>query len=226
VDGLVRLRLSSLEPGDVDGRLLAVLREHPCCVPHLHLPLQSGSDAVLRRMNRQYTAGAFLDMIRRVRTTLDRPAVSTDIVVGFPGESEADFARTLRVADQAGFCKIHAFPFSPRPGTAAAGWTREFVPPDVVRERMARLTALERDLAEASRRQCVGRTERVIVEASDEATDAGPVPDRGARHQGRTDRYFPVWFEADAVEPGDVVTVRIEGVVGGRAWGTLTKSAG
>ncbi|RME38412.1 MAG: radical SAM protein, partial [Planctomycetota bacterium] len=91
VDGLERLRLSSLEPGDVDASLLDVLATRKPCVPHLHLPLQSGSERILRRMNRQYTRDDFLRMIDRVRAALDRPAITTDIIVGFPGETDADF---------------------------------------------------------------------------------------------------------------------------------------
>ena len=108
------MRLSSLEPGDVDDALLDVLQSHECCVPHLHLPLQAGSEDVLRRMNRQYTRSAFLDMIDRVYGALDRPAITTDIIVGFPGETEDDFQRTLAVAEYTEFAKIHAFPFSSR----------------------------------------------------------------------------------------------------------------
>ncbi len=224
VQGLVRLRLSSLEPGDVDNRLLAVLRRNPCCAPHLHLPLQSGSDAVLRRMNRQYTAGQFQAMIDRVRTALDRPAISTDIVVGFPGESDADFEKTLTITRQSGFCKVHSFPFSPRPGTAAAKWSRDFIPADVVRHRMARLAELERETALAFRRHFIGRTERVIIEAGDDENAPPPAPDGSAWRHGRTDRYFPVWFQAAEAAPGDVVAVRIENVSGGRVRGTVTKT--
>ncbi|MCP4249143.1 MAG: radical SAM protein, partial [bacterium] len=98
VDGLVRLRLSSLEPGDVSGELLHVLATHDACVPHLHLPLQAGSPRILRKMNRQYDRADFLDMIELVRSTLDRPAISTDILVGFPGETDDDFEQTLATA--------------------------------------------------------------------------------------------------------------------------------
>ena len=122
VRGLVRLRLSSLEPGDLTPELLSVLGGHAQVVPHFHLPLQSGSDAILRRMNRQYRRDDFLQMIDAVRSAFDRPALTTDVIVGFPGETDGDFADTLNVVDRAGFVHIHAFPFSPRPGTTAARW--------------------------------------------------------------------------------------------------------
>ncbi len=202
VEGLDRLRLSSLEPGDVDASLLEMLAIRETCVPHLHLPLQSGSQAILTRMNRQYSRDAFLAMIDRVREALDRPAISTDLIVGFPGETEADFEASLTIARHAGFCKIHAFPFSPREQTAAARWQREFVPGPVVRERMQRVAELERELSLDFRRQFVGETERVIVERS-EGTSDGVSPEilHGRRHipdvdraqflSHRTDRHNP-----------------------------------
>jgi threonylcarbamoyladenosine tRNA methylthiotransferase MtaB len=224
VPGLQRLRLSSLEPGDVDARLLTALRHHACCVPHLHLPLQAGSPDVLRRMNRQYTAEQFLDMMARVKDALDRPAITTDVVVGFPGETEPDFQQTLDVARQAGFCKIHAFPFSPRPGTAAAQWVDRFVPPAVVKQRMARLADVERETAGRFRRSLIGCTERVIVEEYRPAgTDRIPV---NPLLRGRTDRYFEVHFEGPGLAAGDLARVRIDRVTTGRVRATLIEKLG
>ncbi len=218
VEGLERLRLSSLEPGDVDDSLLGILATHRTCVPHLHLPLQSGSARVLRRMNRQYTVEAFVEMIGRVRRSLDRPAISTDIIVGFPGETEADFEASVEVARQAKFCKIHAFPFSPREKTAAARWQKEFVPPPVVHERMQRLAEVERECSTAYRRRLLGSADRVIVEPSD-ALDDG-LNGVGIRH-GRADRYFEIHFEADrTVRTGDLVSVRIDRITPTRTHGT------
>ncbi len=217
VPGLARLRLSSLEPGDVTDHLLDVLASHECCVPHLHLPLQAGSPDILRRMNRQYSAEDFLAMIERVKRTLDRPAISTDVLVGFPGETDADFECTLDVARSVGFCKIHAFPFSPREKTAAARWTDRFVSSQVVRERLEQLRQTERQSARAFARQFVGEGARVIVEGADRNGS-------GDLLHGRTDRYFEVRFEAADQRPpvpGDVVCVRLDAVDqhGGR--GTL-----
>lgn len=246
VQGLARLRLSSLEPGDIDQSLLDVLASHENCVPHLHLPLQSGSPAILRRMNRQYTREAFLEMMDRVRATLNRPAITTDIIVGFPGETEADFQASVELARSAEFCRIHAFPFSPRDNTAAARWQREFVDPAVVRDRMARLARLGMDLSLAFRRRFVGSVERVIVEEpSASGAQPPPGPERlaarpepvaagtGTEHytarpprsrairQGRADRYFEIHFEAEDVRPGDLVRVRIDRVTPTRTHGEL-----
>jgi threonylcarbamoyladenosine tRNA methylthiotransferase MtaB len=207
VSGLERLRLSSLEPGDLGETLLDVWQSHPACVPHFHLPLQSGSERILRRMNRQYRRRDFLEMVDRVRSAIDRPAVSTDIIVGFPGETDRDFEDSLDVARYAGFCKIHAFPFSSRDGTAAAKWKKSFVSDRVVKERMNELARVERESALRFRERLIGETERVIVERPPETTvsqDSVPLA------CGRTDRYFEVHFDAPGVRAGDVVFVRID----------------
>ncbi len=220
IDGLERLRLSSLEPGDVDRALLEVLVSEKACVPHLHLPLQAGSPNVLRRMNRQYTQENFIEMVDRVRNSLDRPAISTDILVGFPGETEADFAETLAVARDSEFCKIHAFPFSSRDGTAAAKWRDQFVPRDIARERLTRLRDLEQEMSVRFRLEFLGEVERVIVEGGSDSDRSAGGADRICH--GRADRYFDIHFDAsDAVQSGDVVTVRIDRVTPSRTHGTL-----
>jgi threonylcarbamoyladenosine tRNA methylthiotransferase MtaB len=255
VEGLERLRLSSLEPGDVDVSLLAVLASRENCVPHLHLPLQSGSPRILRRMNRQYTREAYVDMIDRVRCTLDRPAITTDIIVGFPSESEDDFQASLEVARYAGFLKIHAFPFSPREGTAAARREKDFVDQQEVRERMARLAELERMCSYAYRRSLVGCVERVLLErpadqsqgpisrARTGTPSSGSVGLRGGqvatsrvlqpttpakklrrakppvRWKGRADRYFEVQLEAEGVDAGELIPVRLDRVSATRTYG-------
>lgn len=218
VEGLCRIRLSSLEPGDVTEDLLALLAGHDSCVPHLHLPLQSGSDRVLRRMNRQYRRDAYIGVIDRVRRRLDRPAITTDVMVGFPGETEEDFEATLEVARHAMFSKIHAFPFSPRPGTAAATWTDDFVNPDEVRERMRRLGDLEWECSVEFRRSLLGCVERVIVEK--DRTSNGHGDRRCQTRHGRADRYFEVHFESEDASPGDLVSVRIDRVAPARTHGT------
>jgi threonylcarbamoyladenosine tRNA methylthiotransferase MtaB len=202
IEGLWRVRLSSLEPGDLDAELLATLRELPNFAPHLHLPLQSGSAKVLRRMNRQYTLDDFRRAVDLLRATLDRPAITTDIIVGFPGETDEDFARTLDAARCAGFAKIHAFPFSPVEGTAAWTHRREAPPPRVVRERINVLAEVERELAAAYRGQFVGETMEGLVET--------PARD-GAPGEAMTDRYLSVFFDAGIAGPGQVGTFRITG---------------
>ena len=208
IDGLWRVRLSSLAPGDLTGDLLAVCAAAPGVAPHFHLPLQSGSPDILKRMNRQYTAGEFRRTIDRLRDPgapgLDRPAVTTDVIVGFPGETEGDFARTLELARYAGFAKIHAFPFSPIEGTAA--WRRRGEMPtrDVVRSRMARLRDLEAETAMEYRRLFVGEQMEALVESG--RTPAG-------QRRAMTDRYLTVRFRppAGARLTGKVVKLHIDG---------------
>jgi len=224
VTGLERLRLSSLEPGDVSEALLDVLASRPNCVPHLHLPLQSGSETVLRRMNRQYTRDDYAAMLDRVRARLDRPAITTDVIVGFPGETGADFEASVEIARHAGFCKIHAFPFSPRKQTAAARWHTAFVPAKEIQARLRTLAAVEADESLQFRRKFMGRTERVIVEASCPGDEDPCRP----LHHGRSDRYFRVHFEDDphdaiGVAEGDMVSVRIDRVTPGRTVGTVLR---
>lgn len=222
VAGLRRLRLSSLEPGDLTGGLVDVLRSHPQVVPHFHLPLQSGSDRLLRRMNRQYTQENFLRMVERVQHAFDRPALTTDIIVGFPGETDDAFQRTMEVVDAAGFIHIHAFSYSPRPGTAAARWTTDRVPGDVSRQRIEHLRQRAAEHSFAFRRQFIGETAELLVELEkhDESDGASPgAPAADALHHGRSERYFPVHFEDRSVCPGDFVRVRIERVTPGRTFG-------
>jgi len=215
VPGLRRLRLSSLEPGDLTDRLLAVLRDHGQVVPHFHLPLQSGSDFVLRRMNRQYTRDDFLRMIDRVHGAFDRPALTTDVIVGFPGETDEGFERTVEVVDRAGFIHVHAFPFSPRPGTAAARWTGRFVRGPVVNDRVALLQRRADEHGFAFRRRFVGEVVEVLVERDD-----GPRDDSNRISHGRCERYFDVHFDAPAVRPGDFVRVRVDAATPRRTHGT------
>jgi threonylcarbamoyladenosine tRNA methylthiotransferase MtaB len=162
--GPARLRLSSLEPMEATDALVARMAAEPgrLC-PHLHLPLQSGADGVLRRMGRPYSAADFLAVVGRARKALPQPAVTTDVLVGFPGETDDEFARTLAVCRAAGFSRIHVFPFSPRPGTRAAGLAPQ-VPPEVIRARRRQAAALGQQLAAAYRAGLVGSAARVVIE--------------------------------------------------------------
>ncbi len=219
--GLWRVRLSSLEPADVSNQLLDVISATPTVAPHLHLPLQSGSENVLRRMNRQYTARQFADTIGRLRGALDRPAITTDIIVGFPGETEDDFADTLAVAGKAGFAKIHAFPFSAIEGTAAWNWRDECPPADVVKQRLAKLAGLETHLAHTYRSQFIGQKIEGLVESAR--------PAAGGQRQAMTDRYMTIFFTPPPSAPpeqltGQVLTFNIDAVCDQGLAGQLVSS--
>jgi len=222
VEGLWRVRLSSLEPGDLSDQLLGVCRRTPNVAPHFHLPLQSGAPKILRRMNRQYTAEQYRRTIDRLGSALDHPAVTTDIIVGFPGESDEDFAKTLELVRYAGFARIHTFPFSAIKGTAA--WSRldQAPSPQVVRDRIDQLGKLGARTAGAYRRQFVGRKMEALVEST------RPIGPRSSQSAGRlcramTDRYLTVVFSCPTATriTGQVVTLRIDAVTPEGLEGTM-----
>jgi threonylcarbamoyladenosine tRNA methylthiotransferase MtaB len=178
IEGLLRIRVSSLEPGDITEELLDVFCAHKNIMPHIHLSVQSGSDKILRRMCRQYSAKELREKIAMIKSRLDRPALTCDIIVGFPGETEADFVQTTELAKWAGFSKMHIFPFSAREGTAAAKMKNE-VPPKVVKERAEILRGVGDELGFQFREQFIGETCEVLLE-----NDEPP--------SGRCERYFVV----------------------------------
>ena len=159
-----RLRLSSIEATEVDERLTDLMAAWPERIAaHLHMPMQAGDDEVLQRMNRWYDVEEYLAACARIRAALDRPAFTADILVGFPGETEAQFTNTMAAAREAGFARIHVFPFSARPGTAAAELSGA-VEPSVIRDRRARLSELAGALGEDFRRSLDGARETVVLE--------------------------------------------------------------
>ncbi|MFH1613681.1 MAG: tRNA (N(6)-L-threonylcarbamoyladenosine(37)-C(2))-methylthiotransferase MtaB [Planctomycetota bacterium] len=198
VPGLERLRLSSLEPGDLTDALLDVFCTYQNIAPHLHLPLQSGSERILRRMCRQYTATDYRKTLEKLRLRLDRPAITTDIIVGFPGETQQDFEETVRVAEEAGFAKMHIFPFSRRRGTAADK-IQDQVPQAVIKERSQSLHKLDKQLGRRFRGQFTGEIARVIVEQTTPA-------------RGRCERYYMLQLHGNkTVKIGQFLSARIRG---------------
>jgi threonylcarbamoyladenosine tRNA methylthiotransferase MtaB len=181
---LQRIRLSSLEPGDINEKMLQTLKNYPKLMPHLHLPLQSGSDNILKKMARQYRSSDFRQVIEKTRKTLDRPAITTDIIVGFPGETDQDFAQTLEMAEFAQFSKIHIFPFSPRQGTAAARM-KPPVKPQIVKKRTEKLAQLSEKLTKNYIKQFVGEKISIIIENE-------------KKQIGRSERYFEVKITPNA----------------------------
>ncbi|MBN2269521.1 MAG: radical SAM protein, partial [Sedimentisphaerales bacterium] len=201
IQGLVRIRLSSLEPGDVTPRLLDVFRNNRNIMPHLHLSLQSGSDAVLKKMCRQYDADAFRQVVEIVKAQLDRPAITTDIIIGFPGETDADFDKTVELARKVGFAKMHIFPFSARKGTAAAKM-QNHVPARIIKRRSKIMHDLNAELGSQFRDQFVGQSAEILIESSPPATD---------RPAGRSERYFMVFMPKTDARPtkNALVNVRL-----------------
>jgi threonylcarbamoyladenosine tRNA methylthiotransferase MtaB len=201
--GDFRIRLSSIEATEVTRELVQVMVEYPERIsPHLHICLQSGSDAVLRRMKRRWGTQRFLDRCQFVKEHLDRPALTTDVIVGFPGESEEEFQQTLDTCRQAGFSKIHMFPFSARKGTPAAEMS-DMVPPQLKSERGKRLGELEIELRNAYHQSLVGMDLQVLVEGHSNE----------GRLTGTSCRYATVELPATAkVEPGNLVRASISGI--------------
>jgi len=222
VPNLGRLRLSSLEPGDLTDELITVLKKHPQVVPHFHLPLQSGSDALLRKMNRQYTREDFLQMANQVKSAFDRPAITTDIICGFPGETAEEFERTLEVVNQVGFIHIHAFSYSPRPKTAAARWTKDQIHGPIVNQRINRLQELSAAYSAEFRRQFLGEIVEVLVERP--STEEREMQTLAGYQHGRCERYFAVHFESSSLAPGARAKVRIDRVTTTRTFGTLMEA--
>lgn len=190
-----RLRMSSLHPSELTPELLDLWASSPKMLPHVHLPLQAGSNHVLSVMRRGYTAEAFMDAVARVRAALDRPAFTTDVICGFPGETEEDFLETMRIAEAVGFSQMHIFPYSVRPGTDAAKMKQ--VHSSVARERCKRLRELGNRLAEAYRAQFNGTVFDVLVEEK-----------KNGRAHGRCDRYYPLDFDLDRDAVGELIQVR------------------
>jgi tRNA-2-methylthio-N6-dimethylallyladenosine synthase len=203
VSGIRRVRFTSPHPKDLRPETIAAMAESAAVCEQLHLPLQSGSDRTLARMRRGYTAQRYLDRLAAARRAIPDLGVSTDLIVGFPGETEADFQQTLDVVDEARFDAAFTFVYSPRPGTPAASMTDEAVAPEVIKERMARLTELVEGHALTHYEARLGRTEEVLV--------VGPSKTDPARRSGRTRQGKLVHFAAVASDApaGAYVEVRI-----------------
>ena len=163
VEGMCRVRLGSLESVEVEPRLLELMANEPRLCKHLHLPLQSGCDKILQAMHRPYDTARFTQLLQQIRAQVPDVAITTDIIVGFPGETEEDFATTLAFAEKCGFAKMHIFPYSKRKGTPAEKMPNQ-VDEAVKGERAARLAAVDEKLHQAMLKQMVGKTEEVLFE--------------------------------------------------------------
>jgi tRNA-2-methylthio-N6-dimethylallyladenosine synthase len=207
IEGLERVRFTSPHPRDFTDDVIAAMAQTPNVMPQLHMPLQSGSDAVLRAMRRAYRRDRYLAIIDRVRAAMPDAAITTDIIVGFPGETERDFADTLDVVRQARFASAFTFQYSIRPGTPAATLPGQ-IPPDVVRDRYDRLAALVSEVSWAENRKLTGATVEVLV-----ADGEGRKDDATHRMSGRAADNRLVHFApagpAGTPRPGDVVTTVI-----------------
>ena len=209
ISGLERLRFMTSHPKDVSAELIALMGGENAVCEHLHLPVQSGSDAILAGMRRGYARDEYLDLVRRLRESVPSLSLTTDVIVGFPGETEADFADTLSLVEESRFDGAFTFIYSPRRQTAAARLPGR-VEPEVAQERMARLVELVQSLGRRHNESQVGRTVQVLVERA--SRQAGVVADAalagGLEVMGRTRGHKPVNFVSSAM-PGDLVMVEL-----------------
>ncbi|MBS43011.1 MAG: tRNA (N6-isopentenyl adenosine(37)-C2)-methylthiotransferase MiaB [Nocardioides sp.] len=205
VEGLERVRFTSPHPAEFTDDVIEAMAETPTVMPQLHMPLQSGSDRVLKAMRRSYRKQKFLGIIERVRAAMPEAAITTDIIVGFPGETEVDFLETLDVVRQARFSSAFTFQYSKRPGTPAATMDGE-VPPEVVKDRYQRLVALVDEIAWEENKQRVGRTVELMVAEGEGRKD---VETRRLSGRGPDNRLVHFAAPEEPVRPGDMVTVEV-----------------
>ena len=207
IDGLERIRFTSPHPAAFTDDVIDAMAETDAVMPQLHMPLQSGSDRILKAMKRSYRSEKFLGILDRVRAKIPNAAISTDIIVGFPGETEEDFQETLRVVEAARFASAFTFQYSIRPGTPAATMDDQ-VPKAIVQERYERLTALQDHISREENQKQVGTVVNVLVSASEGKRDAERHRLSGRAEDSRL-VHFDVPAGSDMPRPGDIVTVRI-----------------
>lgn len=200
IPGLMRLRLSSIDPDEVDQELIDVILGGRVTCPSMHIVLQSGSNVILKRMNRKYTRQIFMDTIDRLRALSPDFTFTTDIIVGFPGETEADFADTLAVMEEVYFAKVHMFPYSDRQRTRAFTFPDK-VPPELMKKRKSEVLRKAEKLAAELREQFVGRTMSVLTEGFDNE-------DSSMIH-GHTSNFIPVLLPKNNLQPNQIVQTQL-----------------
>ncbi|MEY4327412.1 MAG: tRNA ((37)-C2)-methylthiotransferase MiaB [Actinomycetota bacterium] len=207
IEGLERVRFTSPHPAAFTEDVIEAMAETPNVMPQLHMPLQSGSDRILKQMRRSYRSDKYLGILDRVRELIPDASITTDIIVGFPGETEEDFLETMRVVEAARFATAYTFQYSKRPGTPAAELPDQ-LPKEIVQERYERLLALVNDIAWQENKKQIGKTVEVLV-----ATGEGRKDSQTRRQTGRTQDNRLVHFEvpvgAEVARPGDLVTVQV-----------------
>lgn len=206
-----RIRLSDVGVAEVTATLLSVMRAHPEICPHLHIPLQSGSDRILTKMNRNYTAQGYVEKVERIRSALGETAITTDIIVGFPGESESDFEQTLRLCQRIGFARMHIFPFSPRAATAANSLPQRCGAQEM-RRRCRLLAEIAENLALSFKEGFIGRRVRVLTETEGEKTLSG-----------YSDHYLVTEFSGGRGLRGEVVEVDVSGATAQKLTGSFIR---
>jgi len=204
VDGLERIRFMSPHPRDFTDDVIEAMATTPHVMPHLHMPLQSGSDQILQAMRRSYRRDRYMGIIEKVRASMPDAGITTDIIVGFPGETDQDFQDTLDIVRQARFTAAYTFQYSKRPGTPAATMPDQ-IPDDVMADRYKALHALQQEISGEINTASIGKSYEVLVSDHEGRHDS-----KRARLNGRTPDFRLVHFESDDARPGDTATVRID----------------
>ena len=204
IEGLERVRFTSPHPAEFTDDVIEAMAATPNVCPQLHMPLQSGSDRILKAMRRSYRAQKFLGIIDRVRDLMPHAAITTDIIVGFPGETEEDFQDTLDVVEKARFASAFTFQYSPRPGTPAADLDDQ-VPPEIVADRYRRLIDLQERISLEENQAQIGRRVQVLVAAGEGRKDTATARLSGRARDGRLVHFAPGAL-AGAIRPGDIVS--------------------
>jgi tRNA-2-methylthio-N6-dimethylallyladenosine synthase len=216
ISGIERLRYTTSHPRDMDDELIAAHRRLPKLMPQLHLPVQSGSDRILAAMKRRHTRADYLDVIARLRAARPDLALTSDFIVGFPGETEDDFAQTLRLVGEVGYAGAFSFKYSPRPGTPGAEMKNQ-VDEDVKSERLRRLQAAIDRHQVVFNRHCLGRTFAVLFEKPGR---------RAGQLVGRSPYLQPVQVTAPATLIGEIAAVTITEVASNSLFGELAQACG
>ncbi|HGY91823.1 MAG TPA: tRNA (N(6)-L-threonylcarbamoyladenosine(37)-C(2))-methylthiotransferase MtaB [Planctomycetes bacterium] len=211
VDGLERVKLSSIEVHEITEELVQLFAEDPFYLPHFHLPLQAGCDRTLRRMRRKYSTERFRSAVRRLRAAIPDPCITTDVIVGFPGETDEDFDASFAFCREMSFAKMHIFPYSVREGTPAAEYAGK-VAPEAIKDRKGRLAALDDVMADHYRRAHLDRVAPTLIEDR---------PGHSGSLTGLTDRFLRVDLDGPDALRGRIVPVRLEAVEGDRLRGRL-----
>ncbi|QCB50940.1 tRNA (N6-isopentenyl adenosine(37)-C2)-methylthiotransferase MiaB [Rhodococcus sp. PAMC28707] len=208
IEGLERVRFTSPHPAEFTDDVIDAMATTPNICPTLHMPLQSGSDRVLKAMRRSYRQSKFLGIIDKVREVMPHAAITTDIIVGFPGETEEDFEQTLEVMRRAKFANAYTFQYSKRPGTPAADMEDQ-IPKAIVQERYLRLIALQEEIVLESNRELIGTEVELLVATGEGRKNAATHRKSGRARDGRLVHFRAEDHQIAAIRPGDVVTTTI-----------------
>ena len=200
LEGLHSLRISSIEESEIDDKLINLVTTNNVLAKHLHIPLQSGSDSVLQRMNRKYNSTQFINKLKLLREKLPDIALTTDVIVGFPGETEQEFEETIKTIKECDFNMLHVFPFSAREGTRAY-LMKEQVPANIKKERVHRLLDLSIKLWNKYIDRFVGKEVEILIEKYDEENHIA---------SGHTSNYIDMTFNQKNVKPGDIVRIQLQ----------------